>query len=118
MNYIIYLAPWFALVLVAFFILRKDSPIGAFVRMLAISFTAHSSRNAVAYLVGACLVLGATLTGFYDNFFTLTPENWAKLGWWQIASLFCKCLAAAPAALVGYLMDSPIKNNNPQPPPK
>ena len=117
-NIVLYLAPWVALVLVAFFLLRKDSPIGGFMRLIALSVTAHSSRNAVAYLIGTCLVLGATLTGFYDNFNGLTVDDWGRLGWWQIASLFCKSLSAAPAALVGYLIKSPITqtNNSTQPP--
>ena len=83
-------------------------------RMMATNITQHGSRNALAYLIGSCLVLGATLTGFYDNFFNLTVEDWSKLGWWQLTALAAKSLSAAPAALVGYLIKSPVQNQNPE----
>lgn len=108
MNFAIYLIPWLASLLIVLLMLRSGSPFAALLRVLGATISAHGAKNAVSYLIGACLVLGATLTGFYDNFNGLTPEAWSKLGSWQVLALICKSLSAAPAALVGYLIKSPV----------
>lgn len=115
MATVIYIIPWIIAVVMIYLISRPTSPVGAFLRVIAVTITNHGSKNALAYMIGGCLVLTAALTGFYDNFANLTPEQWNKLGWWQITSLACKSMSAAPAALVGYLIKSPLTNNQQTP---
>lgn len=105
--------PWLVLAWIVWLMLRPTSFVNRFGERILEGATAHGSKNGLAYLVGLCLVLGATLTSFYDNFGTLSRDAWTALGWWQIAALVMKSLSSAPAALVGYLMRSPLPANSP-----
>lgn len=109
---IVSLAPWIVLAFVVWLMFRPTSFVNRFGDKVLDGATSHGSKNGMAYLVALCLVLGATLTAFYDNFGTLTREAWVTLGWWQLTALVMKSLSSAPAALVGYLMRSPLPPNS------
>lgn len=102
------LGPWIILGLTVWALFRPGSSFSNLCDRMVTMATAHGSKNALAYLIGVCLVLGATFTSFYDNFGNIDRATWLALGWWQILALLAKSLASAPAALVGYLMRSPI----------
>ena len=72
------------------------------------TFAEHGQKQGLNYLIGACLVMGACLTSFYDNFYSVDKGSWEVYGWWQLLALFSKSLSAAPAALVGFLLRSPL----------
>lgn len=76
-------------------------------------FVEHGEKHGYHYLVGACLILGACFTAFYDNFMPLDIKTCHEYGWWQVVALLSKSMGAAPSALLAYLMRSPL---TPKPP--
>lgn len=76
----------------------------------------HVAKHALSYLIALLLGCGASLTAVYDNFWTLEPGDMAKIGWWQVVALVCKCVAPFATAVVGYLIKSPIEKDQPKAP--
>lgn len=99
--------------LVALVYVFKMTQAGPLISRSLETFAEHGQKQGLNYLIGFCLVMGACLTAFYDNFMPLDLKTFKDYGWWQILALFCKSLSAAPAALVGFLMRSPL---TPKPP--
>lgn len=81
---------------------------GPLIAKSLVTFAEHGQKQGLNYLIGACLVLGACLTSFYDNFMPVDIATAKAYGWWQMLALFSKSLSAAPAALVGFLLRSPL----------
>lgn len=104
--------------LVALWFIFERTNIGPIIDRSLETFAEHSQKQGLNYLIGACLVLGACLTAFYDNFMPLDLKTMKDYGWWQILALFSKSLASAPAALVGFLMRSPLTPKEPETKPQ
>ncbi|MEY2878210.1 MAG: hypothetical protein RLZZ15_590 [Verrucomicrobiota bacterium] len=73
------------------------------------ALTAHVAKYALSYVIALLLGLGASLTAVYDNFWSLEPEQMAKIGWWQVVALTAKCISPFATAVVGYLIKSPLE---------
>jgi len=79
------------------------------------TFVDHGEKHGYHYLVGACLIMGACFTAFYDNFMPMDPATYKSYGWWQIIALVSKSMGAAPSALLAYLMRSPLTPKKEEP---
>jgi len=77
----------------------------------------HVTKHALSYVIALLLGFGASLTAVYDNFWSLEPDQMAKIGWWQVIALVAKCMAPFATAVVGYLIKSPIEPKTSTPPP-
>ena len=75
----------------------------------------HVAKHALSYVIALLLGFGASLTAVYDNFWSLEPDQMAKIGWWQIVALVAKCMAPFATAVVGYLIKSPLEKEQPKP---
>lgn len=73
---------------------------------------AHVAKHALSYVIALLLGFGASLTAVYDNFWSVEPDQMAKIGWWQVLALIAKCMAPFATAVVGYLIKSPIEPKN------
>lgn len=100
--------------LVALWFIFERTKIGPLIDRSLETFAEHGQKQGLNYLIGFCLVLGACLTSFYDNFYTVDKGSWEVYGWWQLLALFSKSLSAAPAALVGFLLRSPLTPKEPE----
>lgn len=94
--------------LVALVYIFKATQAGPIIYRTMTVFVDHGERNYLHYLIGSCLILGACFTAFYDNFMPADPKTMAEYGWWQVLALLAKSMGAAPAALLAYLMRSPL----------
>jgi hypothetical protein len=77
----------------------------------------HVAKHALSYVIALLLGISASFTAIYDNFWSLEPDQMAKIGWWQIIALVAKCIAPFSTAVVGYLIKSPLEKEQPKPEP-
>ncbi len=84
---------------------------------------AHAAKHFQSYFIALLLGLSGWLGGIYDVFYNVEPDDWVKLGWWQKIALYTKAASTGIAAIIGYMMKSPLDKPNPpavnhnQPPP-
>lgn len=74
---------------------------------------AHAAKHFQSYFIAMLLGLSGWLVGFYDNFWSVEPPNMKALGWWQVTALIMKTLAGGVAAIIGYMMKSPLDKSAP-----
>jgi hypothetical protein len=79
--------------------------------MIFAALQTHIARHALTYLIALLLGFAASLGAIYDNFWSVEPDQMAKLGWWQVVGLVAKCIAPFATTVVAYLIKSPVESS-------
>jgi len=66
-----------------------------------------ATKNPLLFVLALCLGISATADAIADVFVPIDPDQWSKLGWWQVVALTFKSVKPLFSTIAALLINPP-----------